>query len=125
MRNFDTKDSGRRAEFSTGSVRDTQEGKDRFDLIPITALRRLAALYARGAEKYGDFNWAKGQPYSRIYASTFRHLMQWAQGETDEDHAAAVVWGMMAVLHFDETGRTDLDDMDIYRAKKNHTKKRP
>lgn len=107
---FKTKDSGKRVDFDTGSRRDDQAGKDRFDLIPVPALRRLAGLYARGAEKYGEYNWEKGQPYSRLYASTFRHLMQWAEGETDEDHASAVAWNMMAVLHFDETGRTELDD---------------
>jgi hypothetical protein len=120
---FETKDSGNRHEFSTGSVRDTAKGKERYDLIPTTSLKRLAALYQRGADKYGEFNWAKGQPYSRLYASTFRHLMQWAEGETDEDHAAAVEWNMMAVLHFDETGRTDLDDMEKYEKANNKKRK--
>lgn len=112
---FVTKDSGKREEFDTGSRRDTQEGKTRYDLIPITSLTRLADLYARGAEKYDDFNWAKGQPYSRVYASMYRHMMQWAGGDRSEDHLAAVAWNAFALMHFDATGRNELDDMDKYR----------
>ena len=112
---FITKDSGKREEYSTGAKRDTQEGKTRFDLIPITALTRLADLYARGAIKYDEFNWKKGIPYSRCYASLLRHLYQWAKGDRDEDHLAAVAFGIFCLLHYDETRRSDLDDMDKYR----------
>ena len=61
-----TKDSGKRQEFATGSRRDTDEGKPRYSLIPPEPLKRLAMLYVRGAEKYDDHNWVKGQPTSRI-----------------------------------------------------------
>lgn len=109
---FHTADSGEREEFPTGSVRDTQAGKPRYDLIPTTSLKRLAGLYQRGAEKYGEFNWQKGQPFSRLYASAFRHLIQWADGERDEDHAAAVAWNMFAIMDFEESGRKELDDLN-------------
>ncbi|KKK94181.1 hypothetical protein LCGC14_2685460, partial [marine sediment metagenome] len=36
------KDSGKRQEFETGSVRDTQEGKGRYDLVSPIFVRRLA-----------------------------------------------------------------------------------
>lgn len=112
---FITKDSGKREEYPTGAKRDTQEGKTRYDLIPITALTRLADLYARGAVKYDEFNWSKGICYSRVYSSLLRHLFQWARGEKDEDHLAAVAFGIFSLLHYDETNRTDLDDMEKYR----------
>lgn len=35
-------DSGERQEFDTGAVRDIQEGKGRYDLIPPEPLMRLA-----------------------------------------------------------------------------------
>jgi len=82
------KDSGERQQFSTGSVRDTQVGKGRFDLIPTDALRRLAQHYENGARKYGDRNWEKGQPLGRYLDSAFRHLVNVLDGKTDEDHAA-------------------------------------
>ena len=107
---FITKDSGSRQEFESGMVRDTQEGKPRYDLIPTGPLRRLADLYARGAEKYDDDNWKKGQPYSRAYASLFRHLMQWRNGDTDEDHLAAVAWNAFTLMYY-EDNKPELDDL--------------
>ena len=108
---FTTKDSGEHQEFETGMKRDTQSGKPRYDLIPTLALKRVAELYARGAEKYDENNWMKGQPFSRALASLERHLHQFKQGDTDEDHLAAVVFNTLALMHYQETGRTELDDL--------------
>jgi hypothetical protein len=41
--------------------------------------------------------------------------MQWVSGDRDEDHLAAVLFNVMALTHFDELGRTDLDDLPFYR----------
>ena len=97
---FTTKDSGERAEFSSGMVRDTNTGKARFDLImPLEVpykhqmLTRFAELMTRGAAKYTDRNWEQAktqEELDRFRESAFRHFMQWYTGETDEDHAAAV-----------------------------------
>lgn len=95
---FTTKDSGAREEFETGSVRDTEEGKGRYDLLPREAIHRLAGLYERGAAKYGDRNWEKGQQYSRMFSSLLRHAFQAKEGMTDEDHLAAVAWNAFALI---------------------------
>jgi hypothetical protein len=82
-------------------VRDTQDGKPRYDLIPLGPLRRLADLYARGAEKYGENNWqlATGQEeLTRFKASAFRHLIDWLNGDVEEDHAAAVCWNVFSAM---------------------------
>lgn len=50
-------DSGKRREFSTGSVRDVLDGKPRPELISPVAEERLAMHCAKGAEKYSDRNW--------------------------------------------------------------------
>lgn len=103
----EVKDSGVRQEFETGSVRDTQEGKGRYDLIPVSMLIRLAKHYENGAKKYGDRNWEKGQPLSRYYNSALRHLFYWFLGLTDEDHLAAAIWNITAILDHEisiETG---------------------
>ena len=107
---FVTKDSGERQEFSTGMVRDTQTGKPRYDLIPVGPLKRLAMLYMRGAEKYNDNNWMKGQEWSRTYASLLRHIYNWREGERTEDHLAAVVWNAMALMYYEEN-LPELDDL--------------
>ena len=108
--NFITKDSGKREAFETGSVRDTQEGKPRWDLVPWETFERVVGLYTRGAEKYGDDNWRKGQPMKRTLASLFRHLFQWIKGDKDEDHGAAVVWNMLSLM-WHEDNKPELDDI--------------
>lgn len=94
-----TKDSGKRIEFKSGFRRDIQEGKPRYDLIPLEPLKRLAELYSRGAEKYGEENWKLAnskEEYARFRASAFRHFMQWMNGDEDEDHASAIIFNVMA-----------------------------
>lgn len=100
---FQTKDSGKREEYSTGMRRDTQEGKPRYDLLiadnGFTLLTRWAELMARGAEKYGQRNWEKAETQEeaeRFRASAFRHFMQWMRGDKDEDHAAATMFNINA-----------------------------
>lgn len=105
MKSYKTLDSGKRVDFKSGMRRDTDEGKPRFDLIPVMPLRRLADLYARGAEKYGDCNWQLAdseEELKRFKASCMRHLYQWHNGDDDEDHAIAVVWNVFAYLTIEE-----------------------
>jgi hypothetical protein len=104
MSDYETKDSGERAEFDSGMHRDVQTGKPRFDLVtPLDLayedqmLVRWAKLMARGAEKYSDRNWEQAsseEERQRFKASAFRHFMQWYFGEDDEDHAAAVFFNI-------------------------------
>lgn len=91
--NFTTKHTGLSPRvLSTGSQRDSRKNKGRFDLLPPVAIRRLAQLYERGAEKYGDRNWEKGQPLSWYLDSAARHLFDYLQGDRSEDHMIAVMW---------------------------------
>lgn len=119
---FITKDSGEREEFPTGSRRDTRKGKGRYDLIPPAALARLAAVYERGAEKYGDWNWSKGQNLSRFADSALRHLMQFLDGDRTEDHAAQAAWNLFSLMATEEfIGRgllpAELNDLKDWQAK--------
>lgn len=58
------------------------EGKPRWDLIPVVALSAVVDVLTFGANKYGDRNWEKGTNYSRIYRALFGHVMSWWSGET-------------------------------------------
>lgn len=98
----DVKDSGKRESFTTGSRRDTREGKGRFDLMPPKALRRLARHFENGAVKYGDRNWEKGQPQSRFLDSALRHLNNYLDGLRDEDHLSAAAWNVLCMIHQEE-----------------------
>jgi len=113
-------DSGERQEFDTGSVRDTRDGKGRFDLIPPISLKRLAIHYENGAKKYGDRNWEKGQPVSRYLDSAIRHLYAYLSGSRDEDHLAAAAWNAFAAIHTEEMVRmrklpNELCDLTSFR----------
>jgi hypothetical protein len=87
--------------FSTGSRRDSREGKGRFDLLVKDcprALTLLAKHFEGGAAKYGDGNWTKGQPLSAYLDSGTRHAVMAAQGLTNEDHLVAWAWNAIAAL---------------------------
>jgi hypothetical protein len=99
MRYDSVRDSGKRQAFKTGSVRDTRDGKGRFDLISPVALKALARHYENGARKYGDRNWEKGQPVSRYIDSAIRHLYGFLDGDRSEDHLSAAAWNAMAATH--------------------------
>ena len=103
QKEFTVHDSGKREEFSTGAVRDVANLKPRPDLISPFFLMRLGTHLRKGAAKYSEWNWAKGIPSSRCYASCMRHLMAYAMGETDEDHLAAAAFNIMAIIHNEET----------------------
>ena len=98
--NFITKDSGKRVKFKSGMNRDTTENKPRYDLIPPELLKRLAELYSRGANKYGDRNWELAnskEEMERFKASAWRHMVQWSAGwDIEEDHAVATIWNIIA-----------------------------
>lgn len=97
MSNFKIKDHGVREEMATGSVRDTQQGKPRFDLVPASTITKLAMHYAEGSTKYGDRNWEKGQPITRYMASAERHLQYFKMGLNDEPHLIACIWNLVAI----------------------------
>lgn len=65
----------------------------------------------------GDRNWEKGMPFSRYVDSAKRHLDQFVMGMTDEDHLAAACWNLIAIMHHQELGQMELDDMPHYLTK--------
>lgn len=135
---YELKQGQEKQEFSTGARRDTQEGKSRPDLIGAEFLLDLGDLIAenpecridllsplflhrmgvvayQGGKHYGDRNWEKGMPLSRLLVSAMRHLLKLMAGQEDEDHAAQCAWNMMAYVHILEGIRNnslpgELDD---------------
>jgi hypothetical protein len=111
---FETKDSGERRQFDTWAQRDDSSQKSRIDLISPFALDRLGQLMRRWAEKYDERNWEKGMPYSVYLASACRHLNQFMQWDEVEDHLAWVLFNLMAIMHFQQLDRHDLNDLPTY-----------
>lgn len=100
---FIVRDSGKREEYASGMVRDTQEGKADIDRVfdgPL--VDRLATHLTKGAAKYPDNkdgtpNWTLAcnrEEMIRFRKSAARHFRQWRRGDQDEDHFAAVVFNM-------------------------------
>lgn len=109
-------DSGKREVFYTGSVRDSQDGKMRPDLVSPFAMESLGLWLAEGAEKYGEGNWRLGQPFSRVLASLYRHLIRYQQGDRTENHLCGIAVNAIFLLHYSrmiELGRLpeSLDDL--------------
>jgi hypothetical protein len=107
--NYVVKDSGKRQTFDSGAVRDTATDKPRPDLLSPFFLDRLGHHMRKGAEKYEEWNWAKGIPNSRCYESLMRHLMQFAQGDLTEDHLSAAAFNIMAIIHNQEVQRRGIE----------------
>jgi hypothetical protein len=95
--------------FETGSQRDTNNGKPRFDLMTPFIKKRLGELLRKGAEHYGSNNWLLGQPSSRYWESFTRHSQKYEMGETDEDHLSAMIWNLCGIMHNEEVAGTDTE----------------
>lgn len=117
-KDFELKDSGHRRSFASGAVRDRGKGKGRYDLITPFALKRIAIIYEKGAEKYDDRNWEKGMPFSVFLDSALRHIMQYIMGMEDEDHVAQAAWNLFAIMHLEHTLPGWDDRHNFERAKK-------
>ena len=95
---FNLKDSGERHQFDSGMVRDVTTNKIDYSLVfdgPM--LERWAVHLTKGAEKYSSRNWMQArdiEELNRFRESAIRHFVQWAKGDTDEDHAAAVFFNI-------------------------------
>ncbi len=50
----------------------------------------------------------KGMPYLRTADSMIRHIYQWLAGDTEEDHLAAVCFGAMCLMTYEEEVGMDL-----------------
>ena len=108
-------DGGERISYGDDkAIREPTDGKGRFDLISPFALMRLAKHYEAGAKKYAPRNWEKGIPFSRYLDSAMRHLNKYLMGMNDEDHLAAAAWNIIAIMHHEELGQWDLDDLPHY-----------
>lgn len=96
-------DSGTRRTFSTGSVRDMQEGKGDMASIPWESILRLSRHYEAGAKKYDRWNFRKGIPVSSFIDSAMRHLAKYQCGEDDEDHLSAAAFNVLGAMLMENT----------------------
>ena len=60
-------------------------GKPRWDLLPIRVISDLVDVLTFGAQEYGPNNWKLVRPISRYWAALYRHLAAMRQGRTHDD----------------------------------------
>ena len=81
------------------------QGKLRWDLLPLNLIEKVVEIYTFGAEKYGVNTWQNLEDgYNRYKAAMFRHLMEFEKGnviddESGREHLAHMVWNGIAMLH--------------------------
>ena len=97
-------------EFITGAVRDSADGKGRYDLLPWGAIHALAQHCERGAAHYGERNVDRGIPQHSLLDSGIRHLSQYIQGDAEDHHLAAAAWNIMWALE-QELKRPEMIDL--------------
>ena len=96
------------------------EGKSKREIKPYskgnycglypTMLKRLAMRCKLGELKYGDAQgWRFPRPSSTYFDSAFRHLVEYVAGDTSEDHLAAVIWNVMAMMYNEEEAKEFVD----------------
>lgn len=96
-------DSGHRTEFPSGALRDRPSGKGRYDQLQWMGLHRVALILEAANVKYGDArNYEKGMPIHEFIDSAVRHIAQYVNGETDEDHLAQATWNLLSALQTEE-----------------------
>ena len=101
---------GKLRDFGTGATRSRDADGERYDLISPFALRRVAVIMAEGAGTHGPANWEKGVPLDATLNHLERHLQLWKMEQKTgkkidhDDHMAKVIWGAMAICHYEEVG---------------------
>lgn len=93
-------------------------GKLRYDILPVQAIEAITTILTQGCTKYGVDNW-KGlkDPENRYYAALMRHLMEYRKGITSDpesgiSHLAHVMVNAMFLMHFENKDKQIKLDLD-------------
>lgn len=84
------------------------DGKLRWDLLPLDVVEKLVEIYEFGANKYGENNWRTIENgYKRCRAAMFRHLTAYDKGEhvdseSGKSHLAHAAWNALSMVFFAE-----------------------
>ena len=88
--------------YESGMVRGDDTGKPDYTLVDLALLERWAAHLTAQVPLKGRDNWRLArtpEDLQRFRASAFRHFIQWLRGDTDEDHAAAILFNIAGAEH--------------------------
>lgn len=106
------KTGAQRGSSVAGESRDVSKLTPRYDLISPIALRRLAETHAEGADRYGQYNWRAGMPFTDTLNHCLAHINAYLTGDKSEDHLAHAAWNLFALMHFEET-HPEMNDLKV------------
>lgn len=97
-------------EFSSGAIRDVEDGKlDFIETISWTAFARYAKYMTEKKKKYGSGNFKKGIDIDAYERSLLRHIHKYlvnkyegGNEEKDQDHLSAIVFNVLGIIHEEE-----------------------
>ena len=94
-------------------------GKPRWDLLPIAEIEDRVKILTFGAEKYAPNNWQKIEP-NRYVAAAFRHFTAWLKGdcvdsESGLSHLAHAGCNILFLMWFEKHGMIDKSLFDLNR----------
>lgn len=84
------------------------EGKLRWDLLPIEEIEKVVEVITFGAEKYGENDWQKVDNFkNKYYAALMRHIVAWREGdkidkESKKEHLAHAAACILFLMWGDE-----------------------
>ena len=92
------------------------DGKLRFELLPLAPVREVVKVLTFGMKKYPD-GWKGGLRWSRYIGAILRHVWAWWGGEkfdteTGCHHLAHAICCLLFLMDF-EIYRNEFDDRDI------------
>lgn len=96
------------------------QGKLRWDLLPLNLIEKIVEIYTFGAEKYGPNTWQNLEDgYNRYKAAMFRHLMEFEKGnvvddESGREHLAHMVWNSIAMLYMSDNTYNIMSHTEMY-----------
>lgn len=98
--------------FSTGAIRDSQEGKESYgETVSWTGFRMFAEFMTDKKKKYGAGNFKKGIPDESYEESLQRHYQKYMENKYEEgdreldghfgnyEHICAIIFNAFGLLH--------------------------
>ena len=64
------------------------DGKDRWDLLPLYPISQIVKVLTFGAKKYSDNSWQQVENgIDRYYSALMRHIFAWRSGEKNDSES--------------------------------------
>ncbi len=90
---------------------------ERFDLIPVSAMKEVARVYGYGASKYSYRNWERGYDWGLSIAALERHIAEFKNRKSFDDesglhHLAHATFHLLALMTW-ETNEVGTDSRTV------------